>query len=448
MGRFCKQIIEVPRTSLCTSCGTCVGVCPTEALSMLKSRNNLYIPSLDGNKCTNCGLCVKVCPGHSLHFKEMNKEVFGKLPDNPIVGNFLNCYVAYSSDSNLRLNGQSGGIVSSLLIFALEEGLIDGAIVVRMSKKNSLLPEVFIAKNRREVTDASKSKYCSVPINIIQRRVVGETGRYALVGIPCQIHGIRKAEKNKEILKRRIVLHFGLFCDRTLNFLFQDYILSKICAERRDVQEFVYRSKEWRGWPGDLLIRLRNGRTENLSKDWRINAKPFFTPPRCYSCFDKLNELADVSFGDAWLTRFKGANKGMSMLITRTKAGEEIVHRAIEKRIIKAQRVPVKDVIEAQKPEEKKLLLKTYLGASRLVGVGIPEYDVEFSKASHNTKIGEPIAYVDYVLSNIPCNPFAFKLLRNTPLIVLETIAFLRRRMLSFIINRKEVENPYFNKLD
>lgn len=448
MKRIYEQIDEIPQNSLCTSCGTCVGICPKDALTMRKSHNGLYIPYLDGTKCNNCGLCLKVCPGHSVHFKEINKEIFDKLPDNPTVGNFLNCYIAYSSDSDLRLMGQSGGIVSSLLIFALEKALIDGAIVVRMNRENPLSPEVFIAKSRKEIIDASKSKYCSVPINTILKRVLGESGRYAMVGIPCQIHGIRKAQKIKKVLKKKIVLHFGLFCERTMSFLFQDYVLSKICAERRDVQEFVYRSKEWRGWPGDLLIRLKNGKTEKLSKEWRMNAKPFFTPQRCYSCFDKLNELADVSFGDAWLTRFRGAKRGISMLITRTKAGQEIVHRAIDEGTIKAQRVPAKDVIEAQKPEEKKLLLNSYLCASRLVGVGIPEYDVQFSRGSNKAKIGESIAFVDYVLCNVPNNLFTFKLLNYTPLIVLEAMAFLRRRITSFIIDREEMGNPYSNELD
>lgn len=444
MKRIYKQIDEIPRDGLCTSCGTCVGICPTDALIMRKSHNGLYIPVLDGSKCSNCDLCLKVCPGYSVDFKKMNREIFNKLPDNPVVGNVLNCYLAYSSDSDIRLTGQSGGVVSSLLIFALEEKLIDGAIVVRMSRKNPLLPEIFLAKSKEDIIDASKSKYCPVPINIMIKRVLRKAGRYAIVCIPCQIHGIRKAEKIKKILEKRIVLHFGLFCDRTLNCLFQDFILSKICAERQEVQDFVYRSKEWRGWPGDLLIKLKNGRTENLSKEWRIVVKPFFTPQRCYSCFDKLNELADVCFGDAWLPRFKGSKKGVSILITRTKTGEEIIHKAINARAIKAQKIPVKDVIRAQNPQEKKLLLNNYLDALRFVGGGVPEYDVQFSKTPHNGKMGELIAYVDYLLCNVPMKPFIFKLLKCTPLVLLKSITFVRRRMISFIINGKEIETPYY----
>lgn len=164
------------------------------------------------------------------------------------------------------------------------------AVVVRMSRKTRLSPEVFMLKVRNQSI---------VLINTIMKRVLGEAGRYDIVGVPYQIHGMRKAEKIKKILKKKIALHFGLFCDRTLNFLFQDYISSKICAERQEVQS--------------LSIEVRNGgvarryadqtkRRKNRKSVKRMEnqCKAFFTPQRCYLCFDKLNELTDVSFGDAW----------------------------------------------------------------------------------------------------------------------------------------------------
>ncbi len=42
---------------LCDECGTCVGVCPTEALL-------LKVASLqvDNTICTDCGNCITICP--------------------------------------------------------------------------------------------------------------------------------------------------------------------------------------------------------------------------------------------------------------------------------------------------------------------------------------------------------------------------------------------------
>lgn len=42
---------------VCTQCGICARVCPTEAIS---KNNDVFI--IDGEKCTRCGKCVEACP--------------------------------------------------------------------------------------------------------------------------------------------------------------------------------------------------------------------------------------------------------------------------------------------------------------------------------------------------------------------------------------------------
>jgi len=46
---------------LCDLCGTCVGVCPVDALII--GRNELSVSS---DICINCSLCVYVCPVDAL----------------------------------------------------------------------------------------------------------------------------------------------------------------------------------------------------------------------------------------------------------------------------------------------------------------------------------------------------------------------------------------------
>lgn len=47
----------VTRARLCDQCGTCISVCPGEALSLTEG-----FVALDQDKCTSCGLCVESCP--------------------------------------------------------------------------------------------------------------------------------------------------------------------------------------------------------------------------------------------------------------------------------------------------------------------------------------------------------------------------------------------------
>jgi digeranylgeranylglycerophospholipid reductase len=49
----------------CGYCGTCVSVCPADAIDLI----DLYL-NVDGEKCTGCKTCVKVCPVGALEVKD------------------------------------------------------------------------------------------------------------------------------------------------------------------------------------------------------------------------------------------------------------------------------------------------------------------------------------------------------------------------------------------
>jgi ferredoxin len=53
-------------TAACDACGTCVGVCPSDALVLEQT-----VSVADANACTGCGTCVRVCP-------------FGALSETPV----------------------------------------------------------------------------------------------------------------------------------------------------------------------------------------------------------------------------------------------------------------------------------------------------------------------------------------------------------------------------
>jgi len=324
---FLDKIRKVVENGLCTSCGTCAGICPTDAVKM-QVKAGLILPKIDERKCNGCGLCLKCCPGWIIDFEELNSEFFGAKPKDAHLGNFLGCYVGHSNDYDVRFNSASGGVVTQLLLFALEQGIIDGAVVTRMRADNPLMPESFIAKTREEIVSASKSKYCPTSPNEVLKYVLKENGRFAFVGLPCQIHGVRKAEANFKDLREKIILHIGLFCSHTVNFDGTRFLLSKLGLRADDVAVLNYRGG---GWPGSMQIQLKNGQRLNVrfvrgwNAYWNIFSPFFFTPMRCLMCSDLFNELADVSVGDAWLPEFKREKMGKSIIIVRTKMVEEIL---------------------------------------------------------------------------------------------------------------------------
>lgn len=342
-----KTIGSVVKDGLCTGCGTCVGLCPEEAVEMtIDYSKGIYIPQLDEERCNQCGVCLAVCPGHTVDFKQLNSVIFGHGTADILLGSYSNCYTGYATDPETRYHSASGGLVTTLLIFALEEGMIDGALVTRMSKENPLEPEPFIARTREEIISAAKSKYCPVPANTILSEIIKEEGRFAVVGLPCHIQGVRKAEMVNKKLKEKIVLHLGLFCNHAPSFLATEYILHHMKVRKGEVRKLDYRGE---GWPGSLKIDLENRELLiSLSDYWESGFGSFFYPRRCLSCIDALSELADISFGDAWLPEFSDDKLGQSIVISRTGVGQQILERAIRQGAMELAEVDPTKVKQSQ----------------------------------------------------------------------------------------------------
>lgn len=342
-----SRIDSILRDGLCTGCGTCIALCPRNAIELrLNEQNGIYIPELINNKCNDCGLCFKVCPGHGIDFKELNLEIFGKVPENILLGNYLDCYAGHATDNNIRSNSSSGGLITAILIFALEEGLIDGALVTKMKKDKPLEPEPFIARTREEIIEASKSKYCPVPANISLTEILEVEGRYAVVGLPCHINGIRKAQRINKKLAERIVLHLGIFCNHAPNFVGTKLFLNRLKIKSNEVIKLDYRGE---GYPGSMKIVQKSGiKLISLRDYWTFIGTYFFYPKRCLICSDGICELADISFGDAWLPELADEKIGKSILVSKSVVGKQLLQNIKLKNIVELDNIDARKVIQSQ----------------------------------------------------------------------------------------------------
>lgn len=344
------NILNVVKKGLCCGCGTCIALCPENALKiMIDELKGIYIPFLDEKKCIDCGICCKVCPGHEVNFKELNSEIFGKQPDNILIGNYEGCYVGHSSKEDIRYNASSGGIITQLLISALEDGIIDGVLVTKMKENKPLEPEPFIAKTKEEIIEAMGSKYCPVPLNIALKDIIESKTeeKFAMVGLPCHIHGIRKAEQLNKALKDKIIIHLGLFCGQNPNFLGTTFLIKKLKIKEKTIKSIRFRGQ---GWPGSMNIKFKEGNEISLSNYWSSSfGLNFFTPDRCLLCNDGLCELADISFGDPWLNEFSSEKIGKTLIITKNNTCENVIKSMKNRGMISLKPINPEKVIESQK---------------------------------------------------------------------------------------------------
>jgi coenzyme F420 hydrogenase subunit beta len=394
-------IESVVKRRLCTGCGTCAGICPHGAIEMVVDRKKgCYLPHPDRGLCRQCGLCYEACPGHAVDFESLDHALFGdEVPEEIALGRYLGCYIGHASDETVRYDCSSGGLVSALLIFALEEGLIDGALVTRMRKDNPLRPEPFLAGTKDEILSAAGSKYCPVAAGTALREIFQTRGRFAVVGLPCHIQGIRKAEQHIPKLKERIRFRIAIPCSLDYGFRGTEHILKKLGVWPDEVESLQYRG---RGWPGSMRIGLKDGTERTIALAEYFRQLGPYSLRRCTLCSDMLGELSDLTCGDAWIPEVMETDKvGSSFVVSRTPGAEELLEAAASKEAVALSELGLRELLASQgNALFKKRKLKARMRVFRWTGRSVPTYRQKLLEPTRADYVNTLKFYVArYVLS-------------------------------------------------
>ena len=242
-------------------------------------------------------------------------------PSQDFLGPWRSVHIGWASDERTREAGASGGIATAILQGALACDLIDAAIVCRIAPEQPLRVEPVIASNAAEIAACRGSKYNMVAINALLRRAMDEPGRYALVGLPCHLQGLRLACERSPRLRERIVFAMGIFCGWSCTPRATEVEALRAGLDPRRLERLSYRGP---GWPGTLHLESSTTVRELPLADYARRLWRVSVPARCRLCPDALAELADVSVGDAWLARYEGC-PGVSDLVVRTARGAAVI---------------------------------------------------------------------------------------------------------------------------
>jgi coenzyme F420 hydrogenase subunit beta len=349
-------------------------VCPTTAIRLAWDGRYGYDLAMIPDRCNDCGLCEQVCPGPAVDFQQLANRFLDGDKDDPRLGRFRSCHVGHARDEGIRWDAASGGIVTALLGAGLREGLFDGAVVTCMKPGSPLEPIPIVATTGAEIRAAAGSKYCPVPANLRLREILDTGGRFAFVGLPCHIHGLRLAQTRIPRLREKIAVCISLFCGLNMSPLGTRVALRRRQLALNEVKELRYRGN---GWPGDLQVRLQGGQTyrEHLYSYFGASFSAY-EMARCDLCSDAFGELADLSCGDAWLPEYvENDDQGTSVVLVRSKRGEEIL-AAVGGAVLDLGPLPLDKAVQSQKPALlwKKDRLQAKASLARLAGRQPPTY--------------------------------------------------------------------------
>lgn len=318
---------DVINAGLCAACGTCVGVCASGCLAW---DDRIEEPVLAG-ECKACGTCYATCPGKDIPMPQLEEMFFSRvrLPVEGLLGIRTAQLSGYSLRPAIRERGAGGGVTTALLTYALESGQIDGAVVANMNRERPWVVEPRMASSASEVLEAAQSKYCVVPSNVMLKEASKGGRRLGLVGVPCQVEGIRKVQfyRRPRRIADNVKLTIGIFCGGNISRMLTEHIILKVAGVSLDqVARF-----EYRGGPQsqDVRVTTRDGQVRSIPLPQISPAIRNMFRDRCSMCLDLTADLADISVGDIYVAAAGGLRvPKVSAILVRTKRGGELIESA------------------------------------------------------------------------------------------------------------------------
>jgi coenzyme F420 hydrogenase subunit beta len=285
-----------------------------------------------------------ICPSTT----ELDVEVEKRLGWRPPIGVYETIGSARAADPSVREVATDGGVVTALLLYMLDNHLIDGAIV---SRKTSILSrEPMIATTREELIAAAGSHFggsshleelgdhyttYSPTLSAVKGLRSGSLNRVAMVGTPCQIRTVRKMQTLGILPAHIVTFSIGLFCIE--NFAFDEPGRRKLEARlQAEVGRPVrFEDIDKLNIKEDLIVSLSDGvdTERTMTVHLPLEELEEMARPACLACTDFANDYADLSAGGL------GSPAGYTTILVRTPAGSRILGAATSRGYIEAKGV-------------------------------------------------------------------------------------------------------------
>ncbi len=338
---------EVQRFNFCGKCGGCVAFCSADNLGALKVGPDGMPVFADEEKCLKCGICYMICP----NIRDLDEELKKKTKWEPPIGPIKDLVSAQTTNPTVGERCTDGGVVTSLLLYLLDNHMIDAALVSRSDGPFHRGPT--LATSGEEIISASGSHYdesfsivelgshfstYSPAMQELKSLRKGLIDRVAMVGTPCQIHTVRKMQVLGIIPSDVIKYCFGLFCME--NFSFNDIQLRHL--EKKYGFDLAQVTKV--NVKEDFFIYLEERRVIHIPFE-EIDS---IARPACLVCPDFSAEFSDASFGGL------GSPEGYTTVLLRSERGKMVYRGALAAGYIKERRYSSSekaraDVIKLQK---------------------------------------------------------------------------------------------------
>ena len=415
---------EIIDPGLCTHCGLCIEACPVDVIGT-SAPDKGSLPELVG-ECPTCDICVEICPGKTVDFTALREaHAEDECDFSEYLGTYRRIYLGHARDSDVRASGSSGGVITALLLHAKATDKVDGALVLTEVEDRPYQFRSRIVESEEEIRKAAQSKYV-IPGQMGAADITNYRKRLAYVGLPCQIHGMKKLDGIRPAWTRQIEYTIGLYCGDTLYFSATAALFKRFgIKDHSQIESLRYREGKW---PGNFQVNLKDGRNFSISK-YTLNYLSFlYDVDRCHVCTDITAEFADVSVGDGWKYEGKAPDGGWSVIVTRNRKGDELVQEAVQNGDLHVEEVSIHDAVKmhAHSLDNKKVGSMLRIQNRRRSGRAVPDYRLPTPSVGIKRRLGERgVAAIIATIRSYPVRTF----LNHLPLPWLEAFTYRLREI-------------------
>jgi len=235
-----------------------------------------------------------------------------------VLGKYTDIMTVRTTDKALQKKAQDGGIVSALLIHALETGVIEGALVA-MPTDEPWNPQPYVATTPEEIVAAAGTKYVLCPMNDVMKTAAREYNldKIGFVGMHCLTYAARKMQLypiGARHLPKTLALLVGIFCTENFHYEGIKAIIEELHKVNLELVEKMDVTK------GKMIVTTKAGDEIGVPVKLTHN----YVQPGCYVCPDLTARTADISTGSI------GSPVGWSTVMPRTKVGKDVFQSAVD----------------------------------------------------------------------------------------------------------------------
>jgi coenzyme F420 hydrogenase subunit beta len=294
------------------------------------------------------GGCLDVCPRIPTDFLALSRLLFDEKNFTAEMGTVKDFYITRAADENVRKDAQHGGTVTALVKLALEEGLIDTAVLTEEAEP--MLPAGVTVDREGRPDQYAKSSFVASPnIAVLNELLKTEVKSVGVVATPCQAQALAKMRTSRvpwiKENSEKVRLVIGLFC----GWAFSSSKLKTLLS--RKVQEM------------DSIIGMdippsRHNALEVFTTDGKISISldevQKCIRPACRVCSDMTAEFSDISVGSARLPEGWEEARSWNQVLVRTEFGEKLIGLARSKGLLDFKDVPDRNLENLKKASLKK----------------------------------------------------------------------------------------------